>query len=45
MKILEIEFGKKITTWNWNTVSRILKASRDKPAHNEVAGRRIREKK
>ncbi|MGI0020618.1 MAG: hypothetical protein ACREAY_09125 [Nitrososphaera sp.] len=27
MKILEIEFGKKITTRNWNTVSRILKAS------------------
>jgi hypothetical protein len=27
MKVLETEFGKKITTRNWNTVSRILKAS------------------
>lgn len=27
MKILETEFGKKVTTRNWNTIGRILKAS------------------
>jgi uncharacterized protein (DUF1697 family) len=27
MNILEKEFGKKVTTRNWNTVARILKAS------------------
>ena len=39
MKILEIEFGKKITTRNWNTVCRILKASQDKPSHSDIAER------
>ena len=27
MRILEKEFGKKVTTRNWNTVARVLKAS------------------
>ncbi len=28
MNILEKEFGKKVTTRNWNTVARVLKAHR-----------------
>jgi uncharacterized protein (DUF1697 family) len=44
MKILEIEFGKKITTRNWNTVCRILKASQDKPSYSDIAERRKRKK-
>ena len=44
MKILEIELGKKITTRNWNTVCRILKASQDKPSYSDIIEQRRQNK-